>query len=254
MPRARSIGVRLLLCTLLAAAHRSSRAARAVPGGFQAAAVQPAALPAMPQWAQELDKPGESRRESLAWNKKTVADANDEGRQLDFVLWGDSLTAALQFKYPETWNEWFGEYDAAPLGVSASTVEELAWRIMGGRERLNVGPKVIAILIGTNNEMDSQPAAKLGVLLTWLERAYPASKLLVIPPPPSWQRRYIPLRDAYGAMLRSHPRVFFSLCGAGLDPASFDDMKDGVHPVPGGYDIMLRCLKSQVAARLSGRV
>ena len=56
----------------------------------------------------------------------------------------------------------------------------------------------------------------------------PASKLLVIPPPPSWQRRYIQLRDAYGAMLKVHPRVFFSLCGAGLDPGSFDDMKDGV--------------------------
>ena len=91
-------------------------------------------------------------------------------------------------------------------------------------------PQVIAVLIGTNNEMDSRPAAKLHVLLTWLERAYPASQLLVIPPPPSWQRRYIQLRDAYGAMLRAHPRVFFSLCGAGLDPSSFDDMKDGVRP------------------------
>ncbi len=87
---------------------------------------------------------------------------------------------------------------------------------------------MIAILIGTNNDMDTQPAAKLGVLLTWLERAYPGSQLLVIPPPPSWQRRYIPMRDAIGAMLKAHPRVFFSLCGAGLDPSSFDDMKDGV--------------------------
>lgn len=93
---------------------------------------------------------------------------------------------------------------------------------------------MIAILIGTNNDMDTQPAAKLGVLLTWLERAYPGSQLLVIPPPPSWQRRYIPMRDAIGAMLKAHPRVFFSLCGAGLDPSSFDDMKDGVRAAVGG--------------------
>ena len=94
--------------------------------------------------------------------------------------------------------------------------------------------QVIAILIGTNNEMEDRPAFKLGVLLTYLERLYPASKLLVIPPPPSWQRRYIPMRDAIGAMLKAHPRVFFSLCGAGLDPSSFDDMKDGVRAAVGG--------------------
>lgn len=87
---------------------------------------------------------------------------------------------------------------------------------------------MIAILIGTNNEMEDRPAFKLGVLLTYLERLYPDSKLLVIPPPPSWQRRYIQVRDAYGAMLRAHPRVFFSLCGAGLDPASLEDFKDAV--------------------------
>ncbi|KAI7842331.1 hypothetical protein COHA_003971 [Chlorella ohadii] len=240
MQNAHGVGIRLLLAALLAAAHR----------GSQAAAVQPAALPPLPEWAQQLDRPGESRRESLDFNRQAVADANQERRRLDFVLWGDSITAALQFKYAQSWDKWFGEYDALPLGVSASTVEELAWRIMGGRERFALGPKVIAILIGTNNDMDTQPAAKLGVLLTWLERAYPGSQLLVIPPPPSWQRRYIPMRDAIGAMLKAHPRVFFSLCGAGLDPSSFDDMKDGVHPVPGGYDVMLRCLKTQVAARL----
>lgn len=39
-------------------------------------------------------------------------------------------------------DKWFGEYEAVALGVSASTVEELAWRIMSGRERLDVGPKV----------------------------------------------------------------------------------------------------------------
>lgn len=120
-------------------------------------------------------------------------------------------------------------------------------------------PQVIAVLIGTNNELDSRPAAKLHVLLTWLERAYPASQLLVIPPPPSWQRRYIQLRDAYGAMLRAHPRVFFSLCGAGLDPSSFDDMKDGVRPgrrvwgealggggQDGGWCTLQRCLNLTV--------
>lgn len=69
----------------------------------QAAAVQPAALPAMPEWAVQLDKPGESRRQSFAYNRKTVSEVNSEGRQLDFVMWGDSLTAALQFKYRDTW-------------------------------------------------------------------------------------------------------------------------------------------------------
>lgn len=59
---------------------------------------------------------------------------------------GDSLTVNLQSKYPQTWDEWFGQYDAAPLGVSASTVEELAWRIMSGRERFDVGPKVRHII------------------------------------------------------------------------------------------------------------
>lgn len=57
----------------------------------------------MPEWAVQLDKPGESRRQSFAYNRKTVSEVNSEGRQLDFVMWGDSLTAALQFKYRDTW-------------------------------------------------------------------------------------------------------------------------------------------------------
>lgn len=112
---------------------------------MQAAADQPAALPPLPDWAQQLDRPGESRRESLDFNRQAVMDANQERRRLDFVLWGDSITAALQFKFPQTWDKWFGEYDALPLGVSASTVEELTWRIMGGRERFALGPKVSGV-------------------------------------------------------------------------------------------------------------
>lgn len=110
------------------------------PSCVQAAAVQPAAP--LPDWAKPLDREGPSRDEAFAYNRRVVADANAERRQLDFVLWGDSLTSNLQSKYPQTWDEWFGQYDAAPLGVSASTVEELAWRIMSGRERFDVGPRV----------------------------------------------------------------------------------------------------------------
>lgn len=116
----------------------------------------------------------------------------------------------------------------ASLGSASACVDAAPSDIGHAAPPLSLSSQVIAILIGTNNEMEDRPAFKLGVLLTYLERVYPDSKLLVIPPPPSWQRRYIQVRDAYGAMLRAHPRVFFSLCGAGLDPASLEDFKDAV--------------------------
>ena len=100
--------------------------------------------------------------------------------------------------------------------------------------------QVVIIHIGINNDLAEGPAFKLDFLLTYLAGVYPRTRIIVVTPLPSKKRAYIAYRDAYARVVARHKGVFFSLCGAALDPSSTLNFKDGVHPVAGGYNIIFK--------------
>ncbi len=67
------------------------------------------------------------------------------------VLLGNSILHSLDYKdRNETWDKYLIQYNAANLGFSADRTENVIWRINNG-EIDNMNPKVILLLIGTNN-------------------------------------------------------------------------------------------------------
>lgn len=50
--------------------------------------------------------------------------------------------------YPNLWKQYWGDLEAAPLGVGGNTVEELTWRLALGGERFALPPRVAAVWIG----------------------------------------------------------------------------------------------------------
>lgn len=62
---------------------------------------------------------------------------------------GDSITHAWD-RHPEIWQEAWGAYDPANFGHGGDQTQHIIWRISQG-ELDNINPKVVVLLIGTNN-------------------------------------------------------------------------------------------------------
>lgn len=144
---------------------------------------------ALPAWARKMALKGSrARSAAFAFNQAAVAAANAQGLQLDFVLYGDSITSALQDKYSAVWFQHFGALRSAPLGVPASTVEELVWRILAGGERLAVPPKARARRRRHGGQAALQ-ALRLGAAVWYPHRPPPALPLAAGGGPAHWHQQ-----------------------------------------------------------------
>ncbi|MES2995581.1 MAG: GDSL-type esterase/lipase family protein [Verrucomicrobiota bacterium] len=71
------------------------------------------------------------------------------------LLVGDSLTHELEKpQYKAVWEKFFGDRDALNLGYSGGRTENTIWNLQNG-ELENQKPKLITLLIGTNNSDDA---------------------------------------------------------------------------------------------------
>ncbi len=73
---------------------------------------------------------------------------------IQLVFLGDSLTRRWEDNI-DLWNKYFSAYNAANFGVGADCLENIKWRIVNG-ELDGISPKVIIVLVGTNN-LDKDP-------------------------------------------------------------------------------------------------
>lgn len=200
----------------------------------------------VPAWAEEVV------RVEMQVPKGRMAERNASGKQLDFVLYGDSITYYLR---QNTFAKHFGKWNSVALGVPGNTIENLAWRITSGNERPAKSPRVIALLIGINNDPLTFPASvgHLSELIQWLQRAYPPTKIILLGLLP----------HAVGRGRNTHPdpnRVYRELarlrgidyaeCGQDINPNDKTQMWDGLHPTDAGYDKFLQCLAQSVGRHL----
>jgi lysophospholipase L1-like esterase len=123
---------------------------------------------------------------------------------VDLLFLGDSITQLWDEN--ETWTRYYGPRRAANFGLSGDRTEHLLWRVAHG-ELDGIEPKVIVLLIGTNNIGQDPPEAiakGVGEIVAEVRRRQPGSKVLLLGLLP---RGRFPHRDGPETAMATDPRV-----------------------------------------------
>ena len=200
------------------------------------------------------------------WN---VADAKARADKIQIVLLGDSITvrwtagAGLPL-----FTERYAPHGAINLGISGDGTQNVLWRLQHGvLDPLH--PKMVLLLIGTNNLMEEPDAVAYGVwtVVTQIRKTHPETRLLVeaifprqVPGAakntgPAKYPDKIPLVNALLAKLDDGKMVkFLDFSKSFLKPDgsfNFDNFPDGTHPEkPEAFQIWADAVQPTVDAWL----
>jgi beta-glucosidase len=187
---------------------------------------------------------------------------------IDIAFFGDSITQNMD---RITVRKEFGD-KADTFGIGGDRTQNLLWRMQNGELNFpkNQQPKVVVLLIGTNNlwkwggvQITSDHETALGILAVVDECAkrLPNTKLIVLGVFPRKEKHDDPLRAHVAA---TNAEVKKAL--AGKDNVKWYDigkiftdhngnisrniMDDYLHPTPGGYQLMFDAIKPHVDVAL----
>jgi lysophospholipase L1-like esterase len=120
----------------------------------------------------KIEKRFEAKHESFLKRAK-------EGK-IGLLFLGDSITEGWG-KAPKIWEEHYGKDDVANFGISGDQTQHVLWRIDNG-ELDGISPKVVVLMIGTNNIRTSKEKILAGVtkVVDEIHAKLPESKLLLL--------------------------------------------------------------------------
>lgn len=168
---------------------------------------------------------------------------------IDLLFLGDSITEGWGSHGTDVWNSYYAKRRAANFGINGERIQNLLWRVMNGSLD-GVTPKLIVLLIGTNNAArNSLPDIIEGmqVLLREIVMRCPQAHILLLAPfpreaePTAERRRLVNEINQSLAELSYPANVHFLNIGdAFLDadgrlPSRL--FPDGLHPVAEAYSI-----------------
>ena len=187
--------------------------------------------------------------------------ANLERRKLpmDVLFVGDSITQGWTGKGMTVWKPLFEEpYKAADFGISGDRTQHVLWRIQEG-ELDGIKPKVVVLMIGTNNSAFNTPAqiaAGITRIVEQIKAKIPGVKVLllnVLPrsEKPTDARRQVvsQVNDIIMKLDNGSDIVYVRL----WDPFLAEDgtlkkdlMPDFLHPNEAGYKIMGEAIQGKL--------
>ena len=100
---------------------------------------------------------------------------------IDLLFLGDSITEGWD-KVPQTWGKYYTKYNAANFGIGGDRTQHVLWRIANG-ELDGISPKVIVLMIGTNNTADdsAEDIAKADIkIVQTIQQKLPQAKVLFL--------------------------------------------------------------------------
>ena len=115
---------------------------------------------------------------------KEIRDLRAAGRNPDVVFVGDSITQGWEDAGRKVWEQSFARYNALDLGFGGDRTENVLWRLQHG-ELEGIAPRVIVMMIGTNNTGDRQEdprttAAGIRRLVDEIRLRQPKAKILLL--------------------------------------------------------------------------
>jgi lysophospholipase L1-like esterase len=171
---------------------------------------------------------------------------------VDILFMGDSITDFWRGRGSNVWNKYYASQHAANFGISGDRTEHVLWRMDNG-ELDGIKPKVVVLMIGTNNTgrgrgANSVPQVIEGVtaVVNDIRSKLPDSKILLLGIFPRGtlddpQRAQVALINTAIAKLDDGTMVKFLDIGSkfleadGTLPKSI--MPDLLHPNERGYQI-----------------
>lgn len=112
-----------------------------------------------------------------------------KAHKYDLLMVGDSITHNLERpEYKAVWDQFFGPRNAINLGYSGGRTENIIWNLTNG-ELEGQSPKVVTLLIGTNNSDNAnypvvhtaeQIADGTGAIVKLLRERVPDAKILLL--------------------------------------------------------------------------
>ncbi|MFT3788493.1 MAG: GDSL-type esterase/lipase family protein [Tepidisphaeraceae bacterium] len=176
---------------------------------------------------------------------------------VDLLFLGDSITEGWISKAPGVFNDAFGKYATANFGISGDRTQHVLWRIANG-ELDAIKPKLIVLMIGTNNQ--NLPAADIARGVTAVVDAIrvkqPEAKVLLLAIFPRSEKPDDAVRVKLNtvneslAKLDDASHVFYLDIGKvfleadGTLPKSI--MPDGLHPNKEGYERWAKAIGPKV--------
>ena len=186
-------------------------------------------------------------------------------RKPEIVFIGDSIThfwggepAARQRNGPEVWEKFYTKRNAVNLGFGWDRTENVLWRLQHG-ELDGAAPKVVVLLIGTNNLDTNTPdeiADGIRAICGELHARLPQTKILLLSILPRGQkpnahRAKLAEVNARTAKLDGQGGVTVLDIGAKfLQPdgsIAADVMNDFLHPTAKGYAIFAEAIEPALA-------
>jgi lysophospholipase L1-like esterase len=185
--------------------------------------------------------------------------AQAKAGNIDLYMEGDSITDFWEHRHPMNWAKNFAGWRAADFGISGDRTEHVLWRLENG-ELDGVNPKVIVLLIGTNNlpsntvyaanTVDDTFAGIQAILAVLKEKA-PNAHILVLAVFP---REDKPLGDKIAAL---NEKIATLDDGKLVKYLNINDrftdkngkllpgvmLKDNLHPADKGYDLWAAAIR-----------
>ncbi len=118
-----------------------------------------------------------------AWERQHEAFVEAASRgNVDLLFVGDSITAHWANTAPAIWSRYYAPRKAANFGIGGDRTQHVLWRLDHG-ELEGIAPRVVVLLIGTNNLGDSSDDEVVDGIETVVDRlrdGLPTSKILLL--------------------------------------------------------------------------
>lgn len=215
--------------------------------------------PQVPQQADvaaiKVGRDGQPDPGFVAAHERNVARAKKG--DIDCLLLGDSITLNWG-KYRSVWDKYFGSYKTANFGVGGDCTQHVLWRIQNG-ELDGINPKVIVLMIGTNNTnyFNPEPSANgVRLILDTIKEKCPTSKVLLLGALPRGEKPnpYRAKNDKLNSIIQGFADgqtvYYLDMGDKFLQPdgsISSEIMPDFLHPSEVGYQIWADAMSPQLA-------
>ena len=182
---------------------------------------------------------------------------------IDLLFMGDSITDNWRNRGKNVWEKVYGSRHAANFGIGGDRTQHVIWRIENG-ELDGISPKVIVLMIGTNNSNSESPdqiSEGVEKIVSLMREKCPKSKILLLAvfprgkadaPPKQMDtihavnERIAKLDDGKMITFLDINKVF--LGADGKVPAEI--MPDFLHPNEHGYELWADAMEPTLAKML----